>query len=372
MLSIAILILIFPTGKKDQVAGSNSKANPGDFLLTSLFLNVDPDYKIMLPVILMPPPPAPPYSISRYISTTDDSTMENLGRSEGERGITNAIVILNFGSPYVDDLEDPQIYGTYLFDYTSTPSIFQIEGAVKKFLYGYHSTAPANTFITVAIGTSNSGNSLYLSGQHGIKWAEMVNRIESWIKSSPSWEYQMEVAGAIDIEPAYNTAADTKPWAEAYDSVNTMLLYNFGSCDSCPYRDRTDWTPEPFGWSLDDIWYVSYGLPPVLPIPQIYAKDVPYVRGYQAYQWQSLKYYGITCDNNCLPQSYQYRSIEFMGALTQYDSCHDPNNAHGPACIRDKLDNSPEEGWQLFWIALNSDPTTAQDLSWSTDISWKK
>lgn len=248
-------------------------------------------------------------------------------------------------------------------DFQSHVHTSDIEYAVKGFISGYHSCNSNGSHITIAVGTSNSGDNV--SYEHGQAWGEMIKRLDGWIKSPPSWGDTIEVVAAIDIEPSWNTSNTTLSWIDGYDSVSgRKTYYNVGTCDSCPYRDHTDWTPAGYSWSLDQIWYVTYGDLYAMPLPEIYAEDVWPERAYHAWQWQNLKYWAKTC-TNCLPESSPYRGINFLGSLTQYQACQE-NLAD--TCYHQN--NTPQQGWTLFWNALNSSSITAQGLRWSTDISW--
>lgn len=336
------------------VEAYNSTAYPPS-IISSSQTPQDVLVKIYLPAVLMM---APPNTVSHYISTVNSSIMYNMGCNQGGNASTNDYVILDFGSPWIDQSSNPIKYGTELMDYQSYVYISDIEAAVHSYLSGYYLCSPSFAHVTLAVGTTNSGFSSYITMQHGQAWAEMINRIESWIKTPPTFEAKMTAVGGIDIEPMWNSYYTTISWVNGYDSVNTRPYYNFGTCDSCPYRGHPDWSPEGFGWSLENIYYVSYGAPPAGITPEIYSKDGDPLYGIHAYQWQNLKLI--------------YPSMFFSGTLTQYDACHDPSNVNGEECIINHLDNSPGEGWILFFSALNSNPISSQLIPpWSTDFSWR-
>jgi hypothetical protein len=106
-------------------------------------------------------------------------------------------------------------------------------------------------------------------------------------------------------------------------------------------------------WSQGDVYYVSWGAPPALPLPEIYRND-----GYLARQWQAVSLYGAL---------YKGGKMTFAGAMTQFQSCQQRKSAE---C--ETLDNTPEEGWSQLYDRLNQDPRTAQQvLRWVTDIRWQ-
>lgn len=59
------------------------------------------------------------------------------------------------------------------------------------------------------------------------------------------------------------------------------------------------------------------------------------------------------------------RLMRFFSAVTQHQACLD----HPDSSCTGK-DNRPEQGWKQLWNALNSDPKTAQNIGWLTDIRW--
>jgi hypothetical protein len=384
LIAIAIAILLFPTGKGKLANGSNWNAYPAP--PDQVKGPSDLPYKVNLPVIMAPvqPPPAPPApSVSRYIYSDDWTYLhETSGCAEGSAANPNAFVFLDFGYPWIDYSTNPPTYGSLLLDGTTNLTMSEIEGAVRSYLSGYYSCAPSGAKIYVAIGINNFRTSTQLNSAHGQAWAEMIKRVYNWTRVSPSYDDKIkDVYGAMDIEPDFGVPNDAIGWIQGYDSVpDRRNYYNVGSCDSCPYRygnqDHTNWQL-PNGWNLDQLWYASYGPQSARVVPQIYTRvDAPdnYYPAHEAYQWQYLKYWGMTCSGGCLP-SYppysQWRIMYFEGAITQYDACNDPANPGAQDCRNIYQDNTPAQGWQLFWNALASNNLTRQSLAWSTDMTWK-
>lgn len=351
----SLVILLYPRLNVNAQSNELDSVNPSPFLPT--LPSSQYYFRSFLPLLSKPIPVNPHATLSRYITSLDSTTMYNMGCLDGMAGTIEDFVILDFGAPWIDYSITPHKYGVQLMDYQSYKYIDEIKESVKNYLRGYQNCSPEYAHITIAIGTNNSGQTYYLSSEHGQAWADMINQIEEWIKSPPSWEAQMTAAGGIDIEFSWNTYATTINWVNGYDLINTRPYYNYGTCDSCPYRDHTDWIPAN-GWSLENAYYISWGVLPAYIIPEIYAKNIPPCNGFQAYQWQNLKSI--------------YTGMLFSGVITQYDACHDPSNPYGFQCISSFQDNTPQEGWLLFWTALNSNPSTVQPiLPWSTDFSWK-
>src|SRR5207244_1854684 len=117
----------------------------------------------------------------------------------------------------------------------------------------------------------------------------------------------------------WNTAPVTKAWVNAYDSVNNQLLYDFGDASGCPPAATCD-----NGWTQDDIWYISWGVVPGRPLPQIYATS-----GINARQWEQIALYSVTNKST---------RMDFQGALTQYQACQQVGGCSG-------TNNTAEQGW---------------------------
>ncbi len=110
--------------------------------------------------------------------------------------------------------------------------------------------------------------------------------------------------------------------------------------------------PLPQNWTVDDIWYVSYGAGAANPLPLIYATD-----GANAVQWYQMSLYSFT--------TYGY-PMSIRGTMTQYRAC-----LQRPLSCDDSVKNSPSDGYFQLYDALNADPHTAQPLFWSTDINYQ-
>ena len=137
-----------------------------------------------------------------------------------------------------------------------------------------------------------------------------------------------------------------------------MPFYNFGSCDSCPWFEHPDWIPNEFGWSTEDIYYVSsrqsISGTTNLPFTQIYKTNSQH-----ADQWYRVSLYGV--NTHGLP-------LFFRGTLTQYYACRDTDMA---LCQSWSTNNTPEQGWRQLWQALNVNPLTAVGAPVvSSDIRW--
>ncbi|MCW1967864.1 MAG: PQQ-dependent sugar dehydrogenase, partial [Anaerolineae bacterium] len=304
------------------------------------------------------PTPAPNVpttnTTSRYMKTIGEQRHFDMGCVAGRNG-ESGLNVLAFGRAHQQNGE----YGTVI--YNASPgfaSTAQIANAVKNFMRGYVNCVNRSsvTALRVAVGTSNFfrdsvGN--FVTREHGVAWAMMVNEIGDWIKANPAIASRISVAGASDMEMPWNSAENTRAWMDGYASAYQYPIYNFGSCDSCPFNSRPNISPAN-GWTLNDILYVSWGAKPAFALPEIYLTN-----GINAEQWARLSLHSYI--NTGKP-------ITYTGALTQWMACNDQRD---PDCT--VTGNSPPMGQRQLLAALNSDPRTAQrELKWNSDISWNE
>jgi len=297
------------------------------------------------------------------MDTVEPDDVRDMGCTAG-REAQSGIIVLFFGGPSYDTAV--QSYGTRLPGGTgSLVSVDQIEAAAKAWADGYWSCKLSETAkVTLAIATSNNGNEV--NATHGREWAGMINRIGSYIQNE-GYRPQIAIAGATNIELLWNGPDATIAWVDGYESVNNHAFYNVGACEGCPYARRP--LPDPnqaiFGidWTLEDIWYVSWGSPAARPLPQIYATS-----GVNAEQWQYLADWALNIKGS---------RMRFAGSFTQRQACDTLDNP-APDCTgedgelgtNDDRNNTPEEGWRHLWIQLNRDDDTGQTPPFATDVNW--
>ncbi len=294
-------------------------------------------------------PAAPGASVSRYMTTTDSTTLRNEGCAQGDAAPDDAVVVLDFGQPQWDG----STYGTLLFDSVTFASIGQIEEATKDFLRGYWNCTGDTPWkhVTLVIGTNNYYG--YTGFGHGQARAQMVNRVNQWIDSPPSYRSREEAVGGSDMETGWGSGEVSRAWADGYDSANSWPYYNYGDAGGCPLRE-SDNRPCNGGWRQDDVWYVSWGAAPAWPLPEIYRTD-----GALAAQWHALAVYSL---------DKSFGLMRFKGTLTQWQACSDQGSDW---CSANGVDNRPQGGWSQLWVQLNADLRTAQDPPWCTDITWQ-
>lgn len=288
------------------------------------------------------------YATSRYMSTTSTTTLQNLGCAQGRAtpsGAT-ALVILDFGQPAY--LAQTGAYGAWIFGTYAFRSLNDITLASEAFLNSFYLCSPAGAYLRLVVGTVNYGSDV--TSGHGAAWAAMINNIAAWIVEPPSIASKVTVRGGNDMEPSFGAPSVTRAWVDGYTSVytGTSYLYNYGSCDGCPYKACTGCTPNN-GWTLDDVWYVSWGAKPAWPVPEIYLTN-----GVHADQWYRMSLYSYTQHG---------QAFDFKGSLTQWQACQ----TNGPCPY---LDNTPVAGWTQLYSAVNADSRTRQNLGLASDISW--
>lgn len=310
--------------------------------------------RVWLPLVLRNFPPVA--TISRYIGRSEMltwSTLYNMGCQRGQSTPAgqDVAIILDFGYPASQNNQ----YGVQFLvsgDFTTTQAISE---TVRGFLTGFYRCSSPGTHLTLAIGINNAGSGV--TSTHGAAWAQLVNDLNNWIRKPPSWANKLTVWGAIDAEPGFGSPSATRAWVNGYDSVNNpeSSYLNFGSCDGCPYSACPSCTPVG-GWTLEDIWYISWGALPARPLPEIYLTN-----GVNADQWYRVALYGVNTHGGLM---------RFRGSLTQWNACEENRRWNPNACVG--TDNRPEEGYLQLYYALNADPRTAQTMPWSSDISWEK
>lgn len=292
--------------------------------------------------------PTPPlYTVSKYMQTVDTTRLYDMGCSLGTavgngNRPSDAVVILDFGSPVV--FGDGS-FGASLFDGVNQ-KVGKIENAIVEFAHGYWVCSPWTSTLSLGMGTSNYGSDV--TSAHGGAWARTVNNAHSEVDAN-GWGSQVSVVGGSDIELDWSSPSTASAWAGGYDSDNLYLYYDYGDAAGCPPASPSCGTSNHPEWNQHDVWYISWGIPPAWPLPEIYRTD-----GLNADQWHGVAYHGYSHDNS-VP--------DMVGSLTQWTAC-------GQRGCDPSVNNTPGVGWSQLWDALNNDPVTQQDLRWSTDIGW--
>jgi hypothetical protein len=304
--------------------------------------------------------PHAPASPSYYMTTLNADFIYNLGCELGSRDNKQSdaqdnVVVLAFG--YARCFEGGG-YGANLFGY-GPATLEDIQTIVKYYAAGYYTcTGDDNdSNLVIGVGTSN-----YLGGtepcetqtkaaNHGTSWSGMVSEINQWLLAQGIF-HQVQAFAANDMELGWNSPTWSRAWLGGFEKVSGNAMLYFGDAAGCPYEDNPQWNcgtsayPE---WTMEDVWFLSYGSPAALPLPLIYLTT-----GVHAKQWAYLSQYSV--------QQHGFR-MDFTGVFTQWAACQQFGDC-------DFIDNTPEQADQQMSFELNKFPTTAQDLRWKTDIRW--
>lgn len=307
----------------------------------------------------------PPTSPS-YYGTANTTTSYNAGCSLGTDDKNSGFsgykyVIISYGAPQYNGTN----YGASIFGsgfYTTR----QIADAVDQFAKGYYICTGSNTAakIIIGVGTSNSkaaSYSIFTQGStvvknHGSTWSAMVSQIASELISN-GWSSQTSVQGAIDIEPNfYGSKTLTRTWVDGYSASLSNNFVNFGAADGCPTSGTGTCDN---GWTLDDMYYVSWGNAKALAFPEIYSTTESTlsngtVTDTNAKQWYNISKQAVNAGSS---------KISFTGALSQYTACSQVGGCSG-------TDATPLKSWWYLYNALNADTQTASTPVYSSDIRW--
>lgn len=319
---------------------------------------------VILPGLLLTAQPAaaisyPGYAASYYMDTVNVDTMYDMGCAlgdarEGGSAPQDALVILDWGQAQLRD----GVYGTYDFsDHYRT--VTQIKNAVVAYAHGFWYCTGGNTgaHVRIGIGTSNFADFCKSCGMtdaevtgHGEAWADMVDGANAAM-SSAGYSTQADAVGAADIEVSWGTSTTARRWIDAYETVNSWAIYDYGDAAGCRQSGTVKAAAVCGGtWSQDDLYYIAWGAQTAFGVPEIYREDSA-----QAKQWQQISKWGTLNGKS---------KIIFAGVMTQAAACTG-------SCADAGLDNSPQEGWtQLRDRCATDAATTLGSLRFATDIRW--
>lgn len=289
-------------------------------------------------------------------------------------GKQDHLVILDFGDPGAQG----GTYGANMDRNKGYISTSDINNAAYQFAISWWIATGANhtAHLTLVIGTNTYQNGV--NAAHAAAWAQAVDPLHS--NFALDYRGQVMVTAGIDAEigaSPWNPPSVDIAWVDGYIANGTCApgkaateaacLYNFGNAQ-CP---ETGFGNCDDGWSMDNLWYVSYGAresantnPFVLPLPEIYNTI-----GSNARQWQNMSLYSATCANPCQPAATgRSGAMHFVGALTQYMACQQVET-QGQSCSG--VDNDPTTGYLQLASQLGNDNHTAQSVRWSTDIKYQ-
>lgn len=299
-------------------------------------------------------------STSYYLPTVDEDFLYELGCEHGLRdqiasGDQDSVVVLDFSYPIcAADIG----FGVALFEddpynHPTNPVPTQaVSSAVKSFAEGYYQCSGTDTTsnLVVGVGTNNkptSCDTLERAYGHGQNWGEMISCLNQWALAQRI-VHQVQFYAASNIEVSWSKPDWARAWLDGLEQQQDVLMLHFGDAAGCPYEEQPHWSCGP-DWSVEDVWYVSWGASSALPLPLIYLTD-----GVHAKQWAYLSRYSV--------ENHGYR-IDFTGVFTQWQYCQQFSWCNG-------TDNSPEEAYQQMISELDKHPETSQSIKWKTDIRW--
>lgn len=301
---------------------------------------------------------APTNTVSRYITHKDTTSILYTDGCNQATAFVGGVVFLDFG----ETVQQNGVFGTFLpgtiTGFVSNNSILAL---VKQYLKGYAACDKSTTgaSLILAIGTTNGGpylTSTANASSAGQEWANLVVSVRAWI-GAQGFAKMERVFGAIQINLENNTATITRAWVDGFGVVSSnkgVNFINYGDATGCPTTDSSTNGACGFGWTQNDLAYVSWDAIAAYPLPQIYD-----TAGKAAFQWQSIEYYQrINNLGGSLGPMY------VQGALTQYEACLQTGGCQG-------TNNTPSQGWQQLYNALQTSSVTAQPHVWdSTDFRW--
>jgi len=289
---------------------------------------------------------APTSTVSRYEETVNTSTLFNQGSAAHDM---SGIVVLDFGQPYYQN----GTYGTWNWS-NQFFSIAQITAAAESWLQGWYvSTNNYSNYMRLAVGTSNDFG--YTGNAHGKAWAAMVNNINAWLATPPSFLGSEIAWGGIDAETEWSDPTTTMAWANGY-AVNLSCpngacnyYVDYGDAGGCPaYYTGTD-SPCNGSWLQGHVQYMAWGVRPAYPLPEVYFNPPPGSR-VNANQWQAI----------ALDSYYFWGGAMYpFGSMTSYAASGNSSSY-----------NQPSQGWQELQDAMNSNTHTVETLGWATDVTW--
>ena len=280
----------------------------------------------------------PPTDWSFYMHSTSTYTAYTLGCNQGKFDASfsppvNSEVVLDFGQ---------HVNGNVLMLSGITISHAQVQQMAEAFSHGYWVCTAGDTTsdLTLGIGINNYGS--WVTYANGQTWAKDVVAVQASNQSN-GYAAQVNMMGAGDLEPGWNSFSVTNNWVQGFANVagNTYDYLDFGYAGDaqtgCPQYSSNNGSCGN-GWNQDDEWYVSWGVRPALPTPEIYYD-------FMARQWAMISLYGA-----------QHRggAVIMQGPWDGYDL--------------DTAGLTSSQAWNDLWTDLNNNPATAQNMFYSLEI----
>lgn len=273
---------------------------------------------------------------SWYVRSYNTSQAYQLGYNQGSsdlnNGWINSQVTLDFGAQQGDGS------GTCMTGYSLCNGPLtnaQVENYAEQFALGYWNGTGADytSVLMLGIGTNNSGSS---SASLGTAWANVVNDVKGWL-SYRGYNSQINAGGANDIEPSWNSVANSNGWSNGFHNAGCCWYIDFGSADGCSTYAYNN-TGCSNSWVQDNVWWAAWGNPAAQSTPEIYIQA-------NADQWFMIAKY-----------SFYYKGSQqhFQGPMDQYDL--DPTTF------------TSAQAWNALSGDINADGNTAHNMPYSVQI----
>ena len=208
------------------------------------------------------------------------------------------------------------------------------------FAFGYtkcwNASDPNDNFLTLAIGTNNSG---VVNSTTGADWANVGAALASQ-DSGYGYSSYVTAWAANDIEggPGFATYATTESWQSGYQGVPAgELLFDYGSAN-CSTVSKTCGD----GWTEYDYWVEAWGAGPNYPFVEIYSDTL-------AEEWAQI--------------ASQNGGIDFGlgGILSQALACQQTGEPSGCS----GLNISPSTAYTDFVSATGQSPEYVDNIGYS-------
>jgi hypothetical protein len=182
-----------------------------------------------------------------------------------------SFVLLDFGEPHTSN----GVYGTFTVNTNVFWSDSAIAVAAQYYLLDWHAVS-STCRLKLAVGLSNHHQCAYNGAacripEVGIRWAEMVNSLNTWIRSQ-GYDQQLQAWGAYDAETTWDGADRTRQFVDgftAHDAFHVPLV-DFGDMrQGDPLVDPATGQPEQ-RWTDEDRSYVAWKAPYDVSLPEIY------------------------------------------------------------------------------------------------------
>ena len=182
-----------------------------------------------------------------------------------------SFVLLDFGEPHTLN----GVYGTFTVNTNVFWSDSDIAAAAQYYLLDWHAVS-STCRLRLAVGLNNHHQCAYNGAacripEVGIRWAEMVNSLNTWIRSQ-GYDQQLQAWGAYDAETTWDGADRTRQFVDgftAHDAFHVPLV-DFGDMrQGDPLVDPDTGQPEQ-RWTDEDRYYMAWKAPYDVSLPEIY------------------------------------------------------------------------------------------------------